>query len=454
MELGNQCSDPCRSRKEFLCTLFSALDRGGVRYCVLHSWEELPERLPSDLDIAVHPQDVPRLALALRFVKEKGYTPVQLFNYLVGGYGFFFLWIEGLVINSVTLDVIFEHRRGGLIAPSGERLVLGRRKHGLFWIPAPESEFTYLLAKKTWKAGISVRQANRLKAIVGQVGRAAAEKLSGELFLGSLRERVVEACASSRLDTMFAQLRMQTWKTSIVRHPFKLMAYVVSDATRRVRRWLEPTGLFIVFMGPDGVGKSTLIKYLVEAVSPVFRRQKVFHWRPMVLWQRYTARDTTSPHSLPPHSRYWSSVRLLAHLLDYWLGYCFLIRPLLARSGLVVFDRYFHDVLLDPKRYRFGGPLWLARFVSHLVPKPDLFFVLDAPVDIILARKREVLPEDLRCQRRAYANFATNVPMGRVIDATTSPDQMTVDVGEVVREYLARRFERRHAPWLGLGVSH
>src|SRR5437870_365469 len=127
--------EPCRGRKDFLSTLFSALDCNQVRYCVLHSWGELPERLSSDLDIAVHPEDVQKLAFALRSLRGKGYTPAQVLNYCVGAYAFFFLWFDGLVINSVILDVIFEHRRGGLIMASGETLVSGRQRQNTFWVP-------------------------------------------------------------------------------------------------------------------------------------------------------------------------------------------------------------------------------------------------------------------------------------------------------------------------------
>ena len=199
---------------------------------------------------------------------------------------------------------------------------------------------------------------------------------------------------------------------------------------RRVRRWLQPTGLFIVVMGPDGAGKSTLIEHLVQAVSPAFRRHRVFHWRPMLLWRRKAAGDTTQPHSHPPYAGWWSTARLFAHLLDYWLGYCLVIRPLLARSGLVVFDRYFHDLLADPKRYRFGGPLWLARSVSWLVPKPDLLFILDAPVQVILSRKQEVLPENVLSQRRVYLHFASSFSHSRVIDSTAPLARVVAEAGQ------------------------
>src|SRR5436305_15213846 len=83
---------PILSRKDFLLTLFAALDESQTRYCVLHSWEKLPDQLSSDLDIAVHPQDNWKLQFVFRVLREKGYTAVQLINYFVDAYCFRFLW--------------------------------------------------------------------------------------------------------------------------------------------------------------------------------------------------------------------------------------------------------------------------------------------------------------------------------------------------------------------------
>ena len=215
-----------QSRQDFLSTLFKELDISEIRYCVLHSWEELPENLSSDLDIAVHPGDAEKLASVFQVLRGKGYTPAQIFNYFVSAYYFVFFWFEGPVIRSVAIDVILEHRRGGLIVP-GEALVFGRRKQGIFWIPAPETEFTYLLAKKTWKGTAPARQVSRLGALVEQLGRPAAETLAGELFLGKLKIKVVEACTSGQLDELLRRIKTQTWKTSLTRNPFRLTAYLL-----------------------------------------------------------------------------------------------------------------------------------------------------------------------------------------------------------------------------------
>ena len=439
----NQNSGPSRSRKDFLSTLFSSLESNKIRYCVLHSWDELPEELSSDLDIAVHLRQDQDLTTVFQALQKKGYWLVQIINYFVEAYCFRFLWFEGPAINSLAVDVIFKHQRGALIAPSVKLLVSGRRRHGMFWVPTPQAEFSYLLARKTWKGNVPARQQRRLKLLVEQLGRPDAEKLAGQFFLGALKGRVIEACTSECLNPLLAKAKTHALGISLVRNPLRLIADLFADGLRLLRRWLQPTGLLIVVMGPDGAGKSTLIANLVQAVGPTFDRSRLFHWRPMLLWRQKRVRDTTRPHSLPPHGPWWSVIRLFAHLLDYWLGYWLTIRPVLARSGLVIFDRYFDDVLIDAKRYRYGGPLWLARILRPLIPQPDLTFVLDATEEVILSRKREIGSAEIQRQRQLYVKCTARNARAYVINATGSTSQVTAEAVTFVIQHLSRRCERQ-----------
>ena len=98
----------------------------------------------------------------------------------------------------------------------------------------------------------------------------------------------------------------------------------------------------------------------------------------------------TAPHSRPPRSLVGSLAKAVYWVLDYTLGYYLKIRPALVRSTLVLFDRYLVDALIDPRRYRYGGPRWVLHLVWSLIPKPDLVILLDAPPEVLRARKQEV----------------------------------------------------------------
>lgn len=436
------------SRANFLHTLFQTLDARSIQYCVLHSYQGLPDELPGDLDLAVHPRDVAKIPFVFQQLLRDGYRPVQCLNYAVRGYYFVFFWFEGGAPQSIAVDIIDDHRRSGLIFASGQSLVAGRKKRGDFWIPAPASEFAYLLAKKALKGSVSQRQEQRLCSLVRELGRNQADSVAESLVGRERAKSVVDACVNGSLSSSLPALKRSIWRTTITRNPLVPVRYQLSNALRLIRRWFQPSGLFVCVLGPDGVGKSTLIEHLIQSVGSAFRRKRVFHWRPGLLGGKQATGPVTNPHGQSLRPAWLSVGHLFARLLDYWLGYCFVIRPLLARSGLVVFDRYFHDLIVDPKRYRYGGPMWLARVLSRIVPQPDVVLVLDAPEHVIFARKQEVPLEEVKRQRRLYLEVAQSFSRATVMDARRSVREVCEEADQRIVKSMGRRFQRRHKAWI------
>lgn len=446
-------SPETRSPAHFLRLLFRLLEENGIRYCVLHSWEELPDNLPSDLDMAVHPGDRGKLPSAFRALQDNGYQLVQCLNYFAKAYYFVFFWFENNGLRSAAVDIIFEHRRSGLISLSGEELISGRQKFKDFWVASPATEFTYLLAKRTWKRSVSSPQVRRLKHLVEDLGQPQAQKLAGKIFLGKLKARVVDACANGSINELLRRISMQPWRTSVARHPLGLFRFLFGEVVRAVRRWFQPTGFFVVILGPDGVGKSTLVGRLSQTFNPCFRRCRIFHWRPMVIAAHRDAGTTsTNPHDEAPRGMLGSVAALLAVFLDYWVGYLTVLRPFLARSGLIMFDRYFQDLLVDPIRYRYGGPMWLPRLLNAFVPPPDLLLlVLDAAEEVILSRKRELLPMELRRQRASYHQLTVVGGHATLIRTDQGVEKTCMEASRPIVDYLTERFQRQNARWLTSG---
>lgn len=180
----------------------------------------------------------------------------------------------------------------------------------------------------------------------------------------------------------------------------------------------DTQGLFIAFLGPDGVGKTTTVDRVMARLKPIFEEQHLFHWRPQVIKPRTREDEINSDHGWtsinrhgdPPRGKALSLVRLGGVYADYLVGHRRVIRPALQRGGLVIFDRYYHDILVDSKRYRYGGPQWLLPAIKHILPQRRvLFVVLDADERVILSRKQEVSAEELSAQRRRYAALARSL---------------------------------------------
>jgi hypothetical protein len=238
-----------------------------------------------------------------------------------------------------------------------------------------------------------------------------------------------------------------------LRNPAHAVTVALLTLSRAAGRVVHPTGLFVVIAGPDGGGKSTLAHRLPDACGQLFRRSLHLHSRPRVLPRpgallRRGEGDHSQPHAKPPHSKAVSTALLLYHWFDYLLGSWLLVRPTRTRTGLVLLERGWWDMLVDPCRYRLNPPLPLARLLGRLLPEPDLVLLLEAPPETLVARKSELTAEEIAGQAEAWRAVA---PWARVIDVSkTSKEVVMAAREEIVRMLHERAISRLGAGWAAL----
>lgn len=183
----------------------------------------------------------------------------------------------------------------------------------------------------------------------------------------------------------------------------------------------------IVFVGCDGVGKTTLIRKLAEEIDD-FVDVKYFHIKfnliPRVgviikfLKDRlsFKTKVTSSQsqvknapavvkHNYGPDMPLWKLlVNINFDLLDYFLGYLHIFR---SQSSLIIFDRYIYEFFTELNCRRL--PLFVMRFYMRLVPKPDFIFHLYNDPDTIYRRKPELsVDEIIEIQSRIDLLLANN----------------------------------------------
>lgn len=176
--------------------------------------------------------------------------------------------------------------------------------------------------------------------------------------------------------------------------------------------------LNIVFLGPDGAGKSTIINELKIELKQTADTIEIIHLKP-AFWKKesLSPQVVTEPHKKQPRTAFFSIGKIISWLFLYWID-----RLLHTQIGLTIrfWDRYYHDLIVDPRRYRYGAPECTALLIGELIPKPDLWILLDAPPEILQARKKEVSFQETCRQRKAYVNFLASKKNSSIIDASQS----------------------------------
>ncbi len=117
--------------------------------------------------------------------------------------------------------------------------------------------------------------------------------------------------------------------------------------------------------------------------------------------------------------------------------------PKLFKAKLILLDRYYHDILVDPRRYRYSGPMWLARWIAKLTPKPDLWILLDVPAEKLQERKQDVSLEESARQREEYLKLFREMKDGIVVDGSQNPDDVVADVNQAIIDFMCKRTEER-----------
>jgi thymidylate kinase len=423
------------------------LERHCSAYCLLGACNDLPAEVHSDIDFMVSPEDFVRMpqvlaeagsAAGFRLVQEVEHeTTARRFELARNGPG---------RVCYLHPDSASDFRLKGRKWLRAEEILKRRRRHANgFWVASADDNFHYYLIKSLEKGRLEEPQAQELGRLFTEDPerclKILAQRLSRESAQG-----IASACRSGDWHDVFAKVPA-LHKELMARAPHYPLRDRAAELGRLIRRGKNPAGLWVAVLGPDGSGKSTVIEYLQAALAPAFRRTVRMHLRPQLL--RGTSASeiaNTDPHGQQMRGVAASTLKLVYFWADYVLGYWGRVRPLLVRNSLVIFDRYYCDLLIDPWRFRSRAPGWLARAIGAMIPMPHLLLILDAPAEVLQTRKQEVTAEESARQAQAYRDFASSgAARGRavVIDATQTVDEVVRACVDQGLEGMAQRTARR-----------
>jgi thymidylate kinase len=220
-------------------------------------------------------------------------------------------------------------------------------------------------------------------------------------------------------------------------------------------------GFTVALIGCDGAGKTTVaralervaglpVRYLYMGVSAESSNRQLPSTRIAHAVKRRAAatrRPAAARAGPAPRPRRVrrarragrSALRLANRLAEEWYRQL-IAQALMSRGSIVVFDRHF---LADYHAFDVAGagrPLsrrihgWL---LMHAYPRPDLVVLLDAPPEVLFARKGEGTLASLARRREDYLDLAGATGIDRsfaVVSATQPVDTVVADVTRIVRE--------------------
>jgi thymidylate kinase len=404
---------------------FAALDRAGVDWCVLRGEPELAHPR-GDVDLLVSRSDREEAVAALRRI---GF--VRLPAYGRGSHSFLRAY-HCPTDRWLTLDVVTELSYGpafSLATGAEDGCLRRRRRAGAVAVLAPDDAFwTLLLHCILDKRAVEAHHAERLEALAevalpdGPLGSLVAARSP----VGWSPRRILRA-ARSRDWQALVGLYPRLVRSSTRAHPASVAARI---ATQRVLRlaekpavWRSRRGLSVALLGPDGAGKTTLAREVARSFC--FPGTTTY----MGLWQgegeaqlsvwRACARALLRPAA--------SVRRYLAARLEQ------------ERGRLVVFDRYTYDAYLPPRPPLVRAKRLYFWLLARTCPAPDLLLLLDAPGELLAARKREHTPEELEWQRRHFLGLRRRFPGLQLVDAARPPEDVKADVlDRIWTQYRAR----------------
>ena len=194
---------------------------------------------------------------------------------------------------------------------------------------------------------------------------------------------------------------------------------------------------WVAVLGADGSGKSTVIDGLIEHLASKKIDVVNQHWRPVLGGKDESDNGpVVDPHAQTPRGMVASMLKVGVLLVIWRLSFWGDIGKQRKQGKLVLFDRFYADLLNDPIRYRYGGSRVFASIVFKWMPKPDLIILLDAEAEVLYARKPEVEMGELKKIVSLYRDYIDNEKRGKLINSDQEVKKVIADAVVAIEQVL------------------
>lgn len=411
-----------------------------AEYAVLRNYEGLPDRNESrDIDIIITKESLKKILKPLaRRIDESGWKVVTYLDSdrlttLVCGR------CDETGMQLVQWDFFVDTSVWGLELMTAEEFLAHKQWNGFLWYVGVECQF---LDKYLYNRTVGAAYPEKYRMI-----REAAEHepmVEQKLLSVFGRKTVAECDAVKGRGLLMAVVRYN------MKHPARCLSSVSYFLYTFIRNYLcSNTGFSIGLTGPDGAGKTTVIETVLNELGGVFAKAHAyFHFRPTLFGnlsevahkagvKTTVDRDYDRPHRSEKKGVVSSFCRLMYYSIDYILGYWLKVKTQTRITRLVIFDRYYTDIICDSRRSSIYLPVkFLYGFGKWVIPSLDYNILLTAPTEVILARKSE-LDEEGICDINSKIDYLAEKKGYYKILNDGTPEQCA-------RKILSMIFEKQH----------
>jgi thymidylate kinase len=373
---------PQESRKAFLTLLFDLASRNGIAFGI-------DQTKSGKLKVLLHDTD------------SDGYITLEIWNHL-----------QVHDPENASLRRIFWEDLAPELEPSGT---------GRWTLPFDVEALYYLSHLHTKTKRLEAEEVGRRVAYYLHEAKARNEVRIAELFRG-LEARGIRAVAH--------EANLALIEKGLLRRSDDKQRFWQEKRDRICEQW-HRVGMkqfankrLVPFIGPDGVGKTTLIK------SACADAEKASYYRFKKMFRKSLLYKSLFP-LMRSMTKKGMGVKPAKNQVDDYcggmvLGIALSRYPLLwlqtKLKGHLLADRYYFDFLLKNSRFeghgselREGWRRWL-----RLLPTPGLLVQLDAPSAVIHARKEELSAEDIDRYRALMFRLYLEKPSARYLYLNTS----------------------------------
>lgn len=393
-------------------------------YAVLRNFEGLPDRNNSrDIDIIITRKSYKRIKKSLvELIDRSGW---KIITYLNSDRLISYVCARTTEEKTeiIQWDFFFDTSVWGVQLMSAEEFLEHKHFNGFLYHTGIECQF---LDKILYNSAVGSKYPEKYKTT-----KKAAE--NSEIVKKKLKQifgcNSADECEKRRGKTL---LLKALW-SNLKRRPFDLIKSILHFLYTFIGNYMRSrTGFSIGFTGPDGSGKTTVIDTILERIAPVFKTaHKYYHFRPALFGnlgevahsagiKKDVDRNYSDPHRGGKTGRLNSFLRLCYYSIDYIIGYFLKVKPVTRITRVVVFDRYFTDIICDSRRSRiYLSPKFLYWWGKLFIPSLDYNILLTASSKTILARKRELDEEGINTINAKIDYLAGKKGYTKILNETT-----------------------------------